>query len=125
MLSVKDGYKLQLQTPETMKLFGSTKKLIDKTKNGENVASIEVVEVVLIQCNLVHNQYQQKSNVLYIFTPNESYAHLLNVAPSNLEFLKTYNNESNEIIKKFTDQTGILLEKQNKVNFTLLNNKQK
>ena len=125
MLSVKDGYKLQLQTPETMKLFGSTKKLIDKTKNGENVASIEVVEVVLIQCNLVHNQYQQKSNVLYIFTPNEFYAHLLNVAPSNLEFLKTYNNESNEIIKKFTDQTGILLEKQNKVNFTLLNNKQK
>ena len=53
--------------PETMKLFGSTKKLIDKTKNGENVLSLEVVEVVFFQCNLVDNQYQQKSEVSYIF----------------------------------------------------------
>ena len=36
-----------------MKLFGSTKTLIEKTKNGEVV---EVVEVVLAQCNLVDNQ---------------------------------------------------------------------
>ena len=47
-----------------MKLFGSTKKLIDKTKNGEKVPSREVVQVVLFQCNLVDNQYQQKSEVL-------------------------------------------------------------
>ena len=53
--------------PETMKLFGSTKKLKDKTKNGENVLSLEVVEVVFFQCNLVANQYQQKSEVSYIF----------------------------------------------------------
>ena len=45
---MKDGHKLELQTPETMKLFGSTKKLIDKTKNGEKVPSLEVVEVVLV-----------------------------------------------------------------------------
>ena len=44
-----------------MKLFGSAKKLIDKTKNRENVPTIEVVEVVLVQCNLVHNQYKQKT----------------------------------------------------------------
>ena len=50
-----------------MKLFGSTKKLIDKTKNGENVLNLEVVEVVFFQCNLVDNQYQQKSEVSYIF----------------------------------------------------------
>ena len=42
-----------------MKLFGSTKQLIEKTKNGENVASVEVAEVVLVQCNLVDNQYKQ------------------------------------------------------------------
>ena len=53
MLKIKDGYRLELQIPETMKLFGSTKKLIHKTKNGENVPSLEVVEVVLVQCNLV------------------------------------------------------------------------
>ena len=41
--------------------------------------SLEVVEIVLVQCNLVDNQYQQKSEVLYTFTSNKSYAHLLNV----------------------------------------------
>ena len=46
-----------------MKLFGSTKKLIDKTKNGEKVPSLEVVEVALVQCNLVDNQYQHMSEV--------------------------------------------------------------
>ena len=73
---IKDGYKLELQTPETMRLFGSTKKLIDKTKNGEKVPSLEVVEVVLVPCNSVDNQYQQKSEALYTFTPDESYAYL-------------------------------------------------
>ena len=71
-----------------MKLIGSTKKVIDKTKNGENVPSLEVVEAVLVQCNLVDNQYQQKSKVLYTFTPKTSYAYLLNVEPNNLVFLK-------------------------------------
>ena len=41
-----------------MKLFSSTKKIIDKTKNEVKVPSLEVVEVVLVQCNLVDNQYQ-------------------------------------------------------------------
>ena len=56
MFKIKDGYILELQTPKTVKLFGSTKKLIDKTKNGENVPSFEVVEAVLVLCNLVVNQ---------------------------------------------------------------------
>ena len=45
---INNGYKLDLQTLEMMELFGSTKKLIDKTENGENVPSLEVVEVVLV-----------------------------------------------------------------------------
>ena len=80
--------------PEIMELFGSTKKLIDKRKNGEIFSSLEVVEVVLVECNLVDYQYQQKSGVLHFFTPNKSYAYLLNVEPSSLIFLKTYNTES-------------------------------
>ena len=71
MFEIKDGCKLELQTPEITKLFGSTKKFIDKTKNREKVLSLEVVEVVLVQCNLVDNQYQQKSEVSYTFTPNK------------------------------------------------------
>ena len=53
--------------------------------------SLEVVEVVLVLCNLVSNQYQQKSTVLYTLTPKKSYTYLLNVEPSSLLFLKTYN----------------------------------
>ena len=89
MFKIKDGYKQELQTPETMKLFGSIQKLMDKTKNIEKLLSLGLVEVVLVQCNLVDNQYQQRSEVLYTFTPNISYAYLLNTETSNLVFLKT------------------------------------
>ena len=106
-----------------MKLFGSTKKLIDKTKNGEKVPSLEVLEVVLVQCNLVDNQCQQNSEVLYTFTPNKSDAYLLNVEPSNLVFLKTYKTEFDEIIITFMDQNSRTLEVEDKVNLTLLLNK--
>ena len=123
VVKIKDGYKLELQTLETMKLFGSTKKLIDKTKNGEKVPSLEVAEVVLIHCNLVDNQYQQRSEVLYTFTPNKSYAYLLNVKPSNSVFLNTYKTELDEIIITFTDKNGRLLEIEDKLNLTLLINK--
>ena len=99
VFKIKDGYNLELQT---LKLFGSTKKLIDKKK--KNVLSLEVVKLVLVQCNLVDNQYQQKSEVLYTFTPNKFYAYLLNDEPSKLVFLKTYNTEFDEIMITFTDQ---------------------
>ena len=118
VLERKDRYKLELQSPETMTLFGSTKKLADKTKNG-------VAEVILIRYNLVHNQYQQQSDVLYTFTPNKSYAKLLNLEPSNLVFLKTYNTEFGEIIITLTDQNVRPLEMEDKVNLTSLINKQK
>ena len=42
-----------------MKLFVRKKNLIDKTKNVEKVPSLKVVEVVLVQCNVVDNQYRQ------------------------------------------------------------------
>ena len=50
-----------------MKLLGSTKNLIEKTKNGENIPILEVVKVVLVQCNIVESQYQKKSEILYTF----------------------------------------------------------
>ena len=48
-----------------MKLLGSTKELTNKTKNGKNVSSLEVAGVVLVKCNLVDDQYQQKCEVVY------------------------------------------------------------
>ena len=58
---LKDRYNLQLQMPKIIKLFCSTKELIGNIKNGENVSSLEVDEVVLVQYNLVNNQCHQKS----------------------------------------------------------------
>ena len=63
------------------------------------------------------------SEVLQTFTPNKSYAYLLNVEPSNLEFLKTYDTEFDEIIITFTDQNGRPLKTEDKVDLTLLINK--
>ena len=81
--------------------------------------SFEVVKVVLVQCNLVGNQYQQKSEVLYTFTPNKSYAYLLNAEPINLVFLKTYNTEFDEINITFADQNGRPIKIEDKINLTL------
>ena len=89
MFRMKDEYKRELQTPETMKLSGHTKKLIDKTKKWRKSTASWVV---LVQCNLADNQHQQKSEVLYTFIPNKSYAYLLNVEPSNLVFLETFRH---------------------------------
>ena len=72
--------------------------------------SLEVAEVVLVQCNSVNTQHQQKFEVLYTFTSNKSYTYLLNVEPSNLVFLKTYNIEFDGIIIPFLDQNGRPLE---------------
>ena len=124
MFKIKDGYKLELRMPETMKLFGNTKKLIKKT-NGENIPSLEFAEVVLVQCNLVDYHYQQKSVVSYTFTPDKSYGYLLNVEPSNVMFLKTYNTEFDETIITFTDQNDRPLEIEDKVNLTSLINEHK
>ena len=57
IFKIKTGYKLELLTSETMKLFGSTKNVVDKDKNGERVPKLEIVEVVLVHCNLVKNDY--------------------------------------------------------------------
>ena len=63
VFKIKTGYKLQLLTPEAMRLLGSTQKVVDKDKNGENVPKLESVKVVLVHCNLVKNDYQHSSKV--------------------------------------------------------------
>ena len=54
---IKSGYYLELLTPETMKLLGSSESKITKDENGENVPLLEVLELVLVHCNLVNNDY--------------------------------------------------------------------
>ena len=117
---IKRGYYLELLTPETMKLLGSTVSKINKDKNGETVPNLEVVEIVLVHCNLVNNDYQQESRILYTLVPNKTFDSLLEISPKNHVFLKTFNSEFREIKVWFTDQKSRPLEVEDKINVTLI-----
>ena len=71
IFKIETGYKLELLSPDTMKLLESTKKYVDQDKDGEDVPKLESIEVVLEHCNLVNNNYQQTSEVLLTFIPNK------------------------------------------------------
>ena len=79
-----------------MKLLGSTESKITGEKNGENVLHLEVVEVVLIHCNIVDNSYQQNSRILYTFVTNKSATDAFKIA-------------SKTAIQKTTQATGDLI----------------
>ena len=81
-----------------MKLLGSTENKITKDKNGENVPHLEITEVVLVHRNIVNNDYQQDSRVLYTFVPKKPFGSSLEISPTNHVFLKTFNSEYDEII---------------------------
>ena len=117
---IKNGYYLKLLTPKTMKLLGTIESKITKNKNGENVPHLEVVELVLVHCNLVNNDYQQDSRILYTFVPNKTFGNLLEISPTNHVFLKTFNFEFQEINIWFTDQTSKPLEVEDRINVTLI-----
>ena len=103
-----------------MKLLGSTKKDVDKDKNGEDVSKLESVEVVSVHCNLVNNSYQQVSKVLFTFVPNKQFGQLSTISPHLLTMLKTTNAEFQSIQLWFTDQNNRPLEIEDSVNITLI-----
>ena len=117
---IKADYKLELVSPETMKLLESAKKTIDQDKDGEDVPKLESVEVVLVHCNLVNNNYQQTSKVLFTFVPNKQFGQLINIAPHSLTMLSTTNTEFSFIEVWFTDQNSEPLEIEDNVNLTLI-----
>ena len=80
---IKNGYSLELLTSDTMKLLGSTENKITKVKNSENMPHFESTEVVLVHCDIVNNDYEQDSRVLYTFVPNKSFRSLLEISPTN------------------------------------------
>ena len=117
---IKNGYSLELLIPETMKLLGSTKNKITKTKNDENVPHLEITEVVLVHCNIVKNDYQQDSRVLYAFVPNKLFGSLLEISPTNHIFLKTINSEYPNITVWLIDQNSYPLEIEDRTNLTMV-----
>ena len=75
---------------------------IRTNENGENVIHLEITEVVLVHFNIVNNDYQQNSIVLYTFVPNKSFGILLNISPKNFIFFKDFNSEFSNIEVWFT-----------------------
>ena len=88
MFKIKTGYYLELLSPETIKLLGSTKSKIAKDENGENVPYLEITEVVLIHCNVVNKSYHQNSTVLYTFVTSKSFGQLLGISPTKIYIFK-------------------------------------
>ena len=91
-----------------MKLLGSTESKITKDKNGRNFPHLDIVELVLIHCNVVNNNYQQNSRILYTFVSNEPFDSFLEISPPNHIILKTFNSEFQEIKVWFTDENSKL-----------------
>ena len=103
-----------------MKLLGSTKKDADADKNSENVPKLESVEVALAHCNLVTNDYQHTSKVLFNFVPNKQLGQLINISPYSLTMMNTVNTEFSFVDVWFSDQTSKALEIEDNVNLTLI-----
>ena len=117
---IKTGYYFELLTPETVRLLGTVENKVTKDKNGESVSHSEITEVVLVHCNIVNNDYQQDSRVLYGFVPNKPFVSLLEISPKNPIFWKTFNSEFQEIQVWFTDQNSKPLKIEDKINLILI-----
>ena len=100
-----------------MTLLGSTKKDVDKDKDGQNVTKLESLEIVLVLCNLVKTDYQHISKVLFTFVPNKQFRQLINILSNSLTMMSTVNTE---FWFWFTDQVSKALKIEDNVNLTLI-----
>ena len=79
---------------------------------------LEITEVVLIDCDIGKNNYQEDSRVFYTFVPNKSFGQVLDISLKHLVFLKTFNSEFLYIGVWLTDQNSKILETEDKLSIT-------
>ena len=103
-----------------MKLLRSTKKDVDQDKDGEDIPKLESVDVVLVDCNLVNNNYQQTAKALFTFEPIKQFGQLINISPHSLKMLCTTNTKFLFIEVWLTDQNSEPLEIEDNVILTLI-----
>ena len=120
VFKIKTGYKLELLTEETRRLLRNSKKVIDENEDGQIVPRLEIVDVVLVHCSLVNNNYKQVSKVLFTFVPNKQFGQLITITPYSPKMLKRTNAEFSFIETWFTDQNNRSLEIEDNVNITLI-----
>ena len=104
-----------------MKLRGSNKYEITKYKNSGNMSNLQITGLVLVHCNIVNNDYQQDSRVMYTFIPVKLFGQLQDISPKNYIFLKTFI-QSFHILKHGLLITIEVLEMEDKINLTLVVN---
>ena len=85
-------------------------KYVDKDRNSADAPKLESVEVVLVHCNLVKNDYQHTSKVLFSFVPNKQFGQLINISPHSLMMMNTVNTVFSFVEVWFADQTSKALE---------------
>ena len=93
------------------------KKDADKDKN---VPKLESVEVVLVHCNLVKNDQQHTSKILFTFVPNKEVGQLMNISSHPLTMMNTVNTDFSSFEVWFTDQISKALKIEDNVNLTLI-----
>ena len=120
VFKVKTGYKLELLSQRNDETIRKYKKYVDQDKDGEDTPKLESVEVILVHFNLVNNNYQQTSKVLFSFVPSKQFRQLINILPHSLTMLSTTNTEFSSIEVWFTDQNSEPLEIEDNVNMTLI-----
>ena len=81
---------------------------------------LESVKVILVHCNLVKNDCQHASKVLFTFAPNKKFGQLLNISPHVFTMMNTVNTEFSSVEVWFTDQSSKVLEIEDNVNLTLI-----
>ena len=120
VFEIKRSYKLELSFPKTMRLIGSAKKDKDQDKDEEDVPRLESAEVVLVHYNLVNNNYQQASKVIFTFVPNKQFGQLITNGPHSLIVLNATNIEFSSIEVWFTEQKSKQLEVEDNVHRPLI-----
>ena len=103
-----------------MQLLGSSKKDLDENKDEEIVPRLEIIEVVLVHCNLLNNRFQQPSRVSFTFVPNKQSGKLITISPHPPTILKTANAKFSFLEIWFTDKNNRPLEIEDNVNITLI-----
>ena len=73
-----------------------------------------------MHCNLVKNDYQQTTKVLFTFVPNKQFEQLINISPHSLTMINTVNNEFFSVEVWITDQVSKALEIEDNVNLALI-----
>ena len=79
-------------------------------KDGKDLTKLESVEVVLVHCNLVKNDFQHTSKVLFTFVPHKPFGQLTKISPYSLVMMNTVNTKFSSVEIWFTDQASKALE---------------